>query len=433
MKLPAEHTLREALNDEIHARPPEAMTPPLSISYLVMLSPPSAAERERSHVAELVSEQAGELDLPLPKESANLYSVGLPSCHIKVEWHTEFTRYTIMAQGAREAEVPGSALAKLPDGWVSRLPGELVFAAHCCVFPAHAGIDELAMAQERFGNIYVGAGVSGGAATAYTDFELRSDRFNLFLIFARETNAQQLGRIVQRLLEMNTYWILALLALPVARKLGPVLAAQEDQLQKITRSLAVGKASRDDPMLLRALTDLEAEVGNQAAEHAYRFSASRAYYALVTQRVHDLREVRIPYLQTFAEFTERRLAPAMATCQNAESRQVALVEGASRATRLLATRVSVNQELQNQALLESMDSRARLQLRLQQTVEGLSVAAITYYVAGLVSYVATGFDDAGFPVDAKLVTALSIPLVLVMVAMGVRHVRHSVSRGDKDR
>ncbi len=40
-------------------------------------------------------------------------------------------------------------------------------------------------------------------------------------------------------------------------------------------------------------------------------------------------------------------------------------------------------EAQNQTLLASMDRRARLQLRLQQTVEGLSVAAICYYVVGL--------------------------------------------------
>ena len=423
MNLPREHALREPLNREIHARPPESLAAPLSIAYLVLLSSGNRASEERDHVGHLVS--AHDLEPPLPGESH--YSVALPDFQLKVEWHTEFTRYMVIGPGADPGKPPDAVLELLPEGWVAGLPGELIFAALCGVFPGASERDELALAGQRFGASYVGASISDGAATAYTDFELRADRFNHFLVFDHGTTEQQLGRIVQRLLEINTYWILALLALPVAREVGPQLAEQEGQLQRVSLALASRAAADDDSVLLRALTDLEADVSSHAAQHAYRFSASRAYYALVTRRVRDLRERRLPGLQTYAEFTERRLAPAMATCQSVESRQANLLEAAGRATRLLATRVSVNQELQNQTLLESMNRRTEMQLRLQQTVEGLSVAAITYYVVGLVSYLVSGAHGVALPVDGDVITAVSVPLVLGLVAWGLRRARRRLT------
>ena len=46
-------------------------------------------------------------------------------------------------------------------------------------------------------------------------------------------------------------------------------------------------------------------------------------------------------------------------------------------------------------LLGAMNRRQQLQLRLQATVEGLSVAAITYYIVGLVGYAAKGLKEGG--------------------------------------
>jgi uncharacterized membrane-anchored protein len=88
-------------------------------------------------------------------------------------------------------------------------------------------------------------------------------------------------------------------------------------------------------------------------------------------------------------------------------------------------------ERQNQELLGSMDRRARLQLRLQETVEGLSVAAITYYVVGLVGYAAKGLKSVGLAVDADLAMGISIPIVALLAALGVRQIRRSVMRAER--
>jgi len=148
----------------------------------------------------------------------------------------------------------------------------------------------------------------------------------------------------------------------------------------------------------------------------------------VQRRIEELRETRIQGMQNFREFTERRLAPAMNTCQAVSSRLDSLSQRVARATQLLSTRVDVSRERQNQRVLESMNRRAEAQLRLQQTVEGLSVAAITYYIVGLVGYAAKGLRGAGLDVNPDLAMGISIPVVVLIVALGMRKVRRVVLR-----
>ena len=123
-------------------------------------------------------------------------------------------------------------------------------------------------------------------------------------------------------------------------------------------------------------------------ESSFRFGATGAYEALVHQRIQVLREARFNGRQTLHEFMMRRFDPAMRTVKSAEARLAKMAERAMRAGQLLSTRVDVERSAQNQELLASMDKRADLQLRLQNTVEGLSVVAISYYAVNLVGYLA---------------------------------------------
>lgn len=70
-----------------------------------------------------------------------------------------------------------------------------------------------------------------------------------------------------------------------------------------------------------------------------------------------------------------------------------------------------------------MDKRAHLQLRLQQTVEGLSVAAISYYVIGLVGYLAKVIHAIGLDISSDTLTGASVPFVIVGVWLTVRRIR----------
>jgi uncharacterized membrane-anchored protein len=403
------------------------MVAPLRVSFLALLSHPGLRELEWRHVADL----AARYGVEPPRPGANHFSADFGPFRMKSERHTEFTRYKFMVKGVGEEPFADCAIAAVPADWIAAIPGQVMFAAHVALLPAPAAApDYESIASRSFdGNVLAGATIAGGAATALTDFRIHGDGFSRILVLDREMTPRQAGRMVQRLLELETYRIMALLALPVAQAVTPLLTQSEQELADITTALA-GADAHNEPALLDRLTRLEAEIGSRESENHYRFSAAAAYYELVQRRIEELREDRIQGLQNFKEFTERRLAPAMNTCMAVVERQESLSQRVARATQLLSTRVDIAREHQNQLVLKAMNRRAALQLRLQSTVEGLSLAAVTYYVVGVVSYAAKGAKAAGLRIDPELITGLSIPIVALIVFLGVRKVHRMVSDAD---
>ena len=425
MQLPSNHPHRIELNDEVHARPPEALVAPLRLSFLAVWCDPALREQEYGHVCNLVGRFGG----TCPPPGANHLSIDLGPFRMKWERHTEFSRYKFIVPGADEDPFAQPAIDAVPADWVSSLRGQLMVAAHCALVRGGSDpVDHESLSSRLFGgNTLIGGTIAGGAAVALTDFRVREDGFSRFYVVDRGMTARQAGRMVQRLMEMDSYRMMALLALPVARQLGPFLNESERELARITDALSRA-TEKDESLLLDRLTLLEAQIESRESQHAYRFSAAAAYYDLVQRRIAELREERIQGLQTFQEFTERRLAPAMGTCQTVSARQRALSERVARVTQLLSTRVDITRERQNQAVLESMNRRAKLQLRLQETVEGLSVAAVTYYIVGLVGYLAKGLKAGGVHLDPEITMAVSIPVVAIIAALGVRKIRRAVTR-----
>lgn len=420
-----DHPLRIELNDEVHARPPESLTAPLRLTFLAMQSEWAARDKEWAQVAAL----AQRFGAPPPWQGANHYSADLREFRLKWERHSEFSRYKFIVQGACAEPFEETALTVVPPEWVSQIPGQVMVGAHVAMSrDAGEALDPDAIAARYFdGNGLIGSSIAGGLGIALTDLRVRADGFTRWYVIDRGMNRRQAGRMVQRLLEIDTYRMMALLALPVARALVPQLNQSERELAQISAALA-SATQHDEPMLLDKLTKLEAEIDHRTSENHYRFSAAGAYYELVQRRIGELREERIQGLQTFQEFTQRRLAPAMSTCSAAAQRLESLSQRVARTTQLLSTRVDVTRERQNQAVLESMNRRAKLQLRLQETVEGLSIAAVTYYIVGLVGYAAKGVKAAGVHIDPELTMGVSIPIVVILVALGVRKIRKAVTR-----
>ena len=425
--LPPVHPRRVALNDEVHARPYQTLQAPQRASHLAMLAQATEREREYAHVAELCLRYGCE---PPPPE-ASYFVADCGAFRLRWERHGEFSSYTVFEAGAGGEPFAQPAIDALPPEWVAALPGRLIVAAHVALQPgaeAHAQIE--AISPHFSGNTLVGAQVADGGAAAFTDFRIHQDGYSRFLLLDRGMGRRRAGRVLQRLLEIETYRMFALLALPLAREVGARLAAAERELAGIT-VLMVTQGAADEPGLLDRLTRLAAEVESELAASSYRFGAARAYYGLVRSRIAELREQRIPGIQTIDEFMQRRLAPAMSTCESVARRQAELSERVARASDLLRTRVDIVREMQNQELLASMNRRARLQLRLQETVEGLSVAAITYYLVGLVGYAAKALKSAGYAVDAEIAMGVSIPLVALLAAVGIRYVRRSVAKENR--
>lgn len=213
---------------------------------------------------------------------------------------------------------------------------------------------------------------------------------------------------------------MALRGLPVAKALSPMLRTAEAELAGITAALEGGRSS--DAELLETLIALAARVERATAEHGFRFAATRAYETLVRERIEELRELPISGTQTIGEFMRRRLSPAIATVSSTGQRLSSLAKRIERASSLLRTRVDIATEVQNQQLLAKLTRGQELQLRLQSTVEGLSIAAIAYYVVSLLLYVAKAAKSAGATLNPELAAGALVPVVLWAVWRTVRSI-----------
>ena len=419
MRLPPNHPQRYLLSNEIHARPPPELVAPERLSYIAINYDADSSNVVINDLARLCVIWG----VQSPTAEVTHFNAEHSNLRLKWERHTEFVSYTFSRKGDFERPFEDPVITLVNEEWLATLSGKLVVAIHMAVQQNQVFVPDLQDVAEEFGNTYlVGAKIAGGNGIVLTDLMIHADDFSRMLLMDVKLGKRQGGRTVQRLLEIETYRMMALLGLPVARRTAAMLTNAERELAEIT-SLMAEDSAQDEPALLVRLTRLAATVESEVAANSFRFGASRAYYDLTKRRIAELREERLTGIPTIEEFLDRRLAPAMATCSSVEKRLLDLSERVARASDLLRTRVDIEREQQNQALLASMNHRARMQLRLQQTVEVLSIAAITYYVVGLVGYAAKALKETGVPLSVELVTGASIPFVVLGIWLAVRRVR----------
>lgn len=428
--LPPVHPAREAVHNEVHARFYLSLTPPARASWLALLSPREAIDQERECVAALCRHFGD--DSPLPEE--NFITRDLGPLRLRWERHNEFSTWGFFIEEAFEHPFAEPPITRLPPQWLASLPGEMIAAIHVAV----EGRDSPEHNQEQLAELFpgttlIGNGLSGGDGQVWSDLHIHEDGFSRFLLRDINLTRRQAGRAVQRLLDMETYRLLALLAWPLAREMMTRLGQLEEQLNILSDEMAALSAQFDEPerqqQLLASLSGLAAEVEHIGNRASTRFHASRAYAALVDKRFEQMRAVRIPGLQTLYGYIGRRLDPAMRTCESVSERLESLATRIARTSDLLRTRVDVALERQNRDLLRSMNRRAHLQLRLQETVEGLSVVVISYYLVSLVAYLLKGADSAvGLPFSANILVGISVPLVIVGVWLTLRSMKAKLAR-----
>ncbi len=429
--IPKDHSLRFNLHNEVHARTPISLKIPASTSFLALALNHEEKQLERIHLAKLCDRYG----ITAPNESASHFSATFDSFKMNWEDHAEFSSYSFFIRKNTDEPFSMLALQEVPAEWLSQLPGKIVVAAHADIIqPTSPSVSSNEAISSFFSNnCIVGAEVTGGAARAFTDFKIHADGFSRFLIINSHLKSRQAGRLLQRLFDIEVYRVMALLAYPVAKQLIPELNNANKQLLSITSSMSESPENANDNELLDELTTLAAQIENNIATHQYRFGAASAYYHIVEQRIEDLREVRIQGIQTIGEFMKKRLEPAISTCTSTSKRFNSLSKRINNAGQLLRTRVDMTIERQNQALLTSMDLRAKMQLRLQETVEGLSIVAITSYIVGLIGSITKAANTyEHIDINPALATGLSIPVILIIVALGVRRIHNKIHTWNED-
>ena len=418
------HPLRQRLNDEVHTRPPIPLEAPALISFIAFTREQHDLDAERAHIGRLYER----LGLPVePSAEAAHLIIDCGSFRLKWELHGEFSSYTFftapkMAPGSGE-----TALDVVPADWVQGIPGQVIAASHIELLAAGSVSPEDMIRQltVKGGDSHIISLIAGQAAWLFTDLRIHQG-FSRFTVIDESMGKLRTGRIIQRLLEIETYRIMALLAFPVARTVGKLLNRTEADLARLIDRMVQAARPQDERAVLADLTQLAAEVEHSVASTNFRFGAAAAYYRLVQQRIGELKETRVSGYPTIKGFMERRLAPALNTCAAISSRQEDLSARIARTSQLLRTRVDVELEGQNQELLTQMNRRAKLQLRLQETVEGLSVVVLTYYGSQLVQYLAKGSKELHH-LNTDVITAVSIPIIAGLVAWGTHRMRRKLA------
>ena len=422
MVMSFEHPLRYACVNELHARPFPRIAAPAQVVYLAIKEPRDAANRDRAadlvHLGDLLTR----FGAPVPQDQATHHAAQLGRHALKWESHTEFTTFLAHSGGVSARAFDPAEAEVFPTEWIARAPGGRLAALQIRI---EVMPEDPAMIGAMLGDWFVPeslacAEVLNGAAIIAGDFRIDPAGQMRFAIFvAPETGPGRTGRIVQRLCEIETYRAMSMLGLGRARSLGQRLNALDPQLSDLVAGISDATAPEET---LHALLAISAELEGLAVQHAFRFGATGAYHAIVNQRIEVLRESRFAGRQMFSEFMLRRYDPAMRTVQSAEKRLNEMLTRAARAGELLRTRVDVDRSAQNQKLLESMDKRSDLQLRLQHTVEGLSVVAISYYAVSLAGYLAYPAAKM-LGISKEMMTAGLTPLVILAVFLMVRSIR----------
>jgi len=423
----SDHPARHDLANEVHARPFLRIAAPARVTHLAVLGEPGADPAQH---LQLVNQFCVALGISPPVPGARHLAYNGDGFTLKWERHTEFSTFTVVGSGRADEPfadwIDGNH--HLPAGWRTLVDGKRLVALQIEVLKGEPARKARRDRSRWFGDSgQVGSRVLGGGEV-WCDWQIGDDGFSRFLVLDLDFRENQVGRLVQRLAEIETYRLMALLSLPVAREMLGQLESLEARLGEVIRGMAADHGSGGDAGRLLALTELAGQV-EALSSGVSRFSASQAYDQLVLSRIQELREERIEGVPTIGEFMERRLSPAMDTCRSVQARQAALAERLSRAIDLLRTRVDMVQERQITELLSGMHSTASTQLKLQHAVEGLSVVAISYYAISLLSHLLRGAEDLGLHLNMPLLEVTLVPAVLVMAFLMIRGVRKGIASG----
>ena len=409
------HPLREKLYNELHNRPFRSITNPAQITHIAIQHEGKLKQKEHDFISLLCNR----FQVSLPAKTMPCFYQNFGLFSLRWERHMEYSTYTIIHEAPLTSQpFVKNAIDYVPSDWLEHMPGNVIAALHLVIEPKDKTSETTI--DQYFDNMRLTASAPyNGLAKVWTSYKLHDDGFGRFLVFEQSLSPEQLGRLVQQLLQLDTYRLMATLGLPLAQAINTELNQLDLQLQQVTTCIALGKDS-DDRELLTQVSAIAAKIEDYRSQSNYRFSATNAYYDVVLQRMEELKEDEINGHMTLQEFLMRRITPAVKTCQTAANHLEDISRRVNRASDLLRTRVEMLLQEQNQKLLKSMNRRAFIQMRLQQTVEGLSVAAISYYGMQLFETMLSSLPSLGVEYNHELVSGFAVPVVIALVFVTTR-------------
>ncbi len=422
------HPLRERLYNELHNRPFPSISPPAQLTNIAIQHQGKLKQQEH----EFISLLCNRFQVNSPAKSMPCFYQDFGLFGLRWERHLEYSTYSFIHQAPlTDQPFIKNAIDYVPSNWLEKMPGQVIAAVHLIIECENIDSAITHKVEQFFDNMsLIASAPVNSQAKVWSSFKLHDDGFGRFLIYQQDLSAAQLGRLVQQILQLDTYRLMATLGLPLAQAINSELNQLDIQLQQVTTYIALG-TDKSDRELLTQVSKIAAKVEDFRSQSTYRFSATNAYYDVALQRMEELKEEEIPGYMTMQEFLMRRITPAVKTCQTASNHLEDISRRVTRASDLLRTRVDMVLQEQNQILLKSMNHRAHVQMRLQQTVEGLSVAAISYYGMQLFETMLTSLPTFGIEYNHKLVSGFAVPIMIGIVFVGTRLIHKRLMKGLK--
>lgn len=408
----SDHPARAAVLGEVHARPVEFVPSPARIRRVALLLPRSPEAVTAAH--RRFAEWCGTAGIAVPDPGTRQHVFDVGSRHVTWELHTEFVTLTWASTlGDWENWPEGIGLQSFG-------PAQLIACMRIDLIDS-ATVPERILVGFNPASLCASS-IEGGQAQVATDFVADADSFTRFELAGGNVLPLRRAILVRRLLEIETYRTLALLGLPLAREISPALTGSEADLAAAIASLTNASNLVEARESLATLHGLAVRSGQLVEQTSYRFAASHAYGDILRRRLRSLGEEALSGASTLERYLGNRIDPALATCLAVEKRELALSEKLERATELLDTRISLEIQTQNKAVLDTIAATSESQFRLQATVEGLSTIAISYYLLGILTYVFAAVGEFAH-ISKTMVTAIAAPIILFIVWLAIRAIR----------
>ena len=433
-----------SFKDELHARPYIKLGNNLRTFHFAYLIKENDEKKSWNYLDKFLRKFNFQ---KLPNEVSKYWVAEGKDLTVRYECHTEFISLTLIYPNKIENKnkpklFDENFLNLLPIDFLENFPGDHFLSTWIEMAPSNFNFKPIDIEEFFYHDNFAGSNVAEDGANVFMSF--KSDRtdflgsgFRRVFIQNKNLRTRRTGRLLQRIVELETYQVLSLLGLPQVRQETLNLSNLEKQITEITKSVSktakknLNKKSIAYPDYQKDLNELSyvvAKIEEIDSSSNYRLSATAAYYKLVEQRIQDLREERLESFQTNYEFLSRRLQPAIRTTEAFSRRLESLAIRAQRADNLVRTQIEMGVQIQNKNLLESMELRARAQLRLQETVESLSIVAITYYIVGLLSTLVDPINFDEFFISKTVFLALCVPIILVLIWYIAKMVRKKINK-----
>jgi len=425
-----EFSLRQSLSDELHARAFHDFDGAGRFIRFVYL-----VGKDDSDVMRYINHYLLSESFPTIESDAKFCRIELAGFALRIERHTEFLTISFVEKGLKiTSGVSADAfdetkLPHLPFAWARSAPAPLFHAIWVEVGgKPPRGLKQADILRVLDSRAVASNNFSDAAAQVHFAFDIDAAGYSRVVLLNRSIEAIRMGRVVQRIVEVETYRLLALLGLSAVKEYSARLSTIEDVLSSLTNDLAkeIKKPDGQVQTLLSVLSSQAADVEDIYSCTSYRLAATKAYLGILTGRLDRMQLTRLSGFQGVRGFLDRRMTPAMDSCAAFSERLASLSQRINRAGALLRTQTELVIQRQNRDLLQSMDQRAKHQLRLQQTVERLSIAAVTYYGVGLVGYLAMSLPIDDWGISLTYVKAASVPIIALAVWATIHRVKETV-------